>query len=283
MMGKGTGPLLALQLLAAGPLVAQAGIESLFPARPTGWVTDRAGILDPAVAATVEARLNRLRDSTGGEIAVVTLPTVADYAPADVATAIGRGWGVGTAFPIGDPRRNAAAVLLLVPRTAEHRGEVFIGSGDGAEGFLTDARAGQIRDAMLPDLRQGNYSAAVDQGTSLLTDLFARELGSSDSALVRPDSGRESRVGEYVLVLAIIVVVALFAAASSAGGGSSGWGGGGGRSRRSRGGLGSAMGPIIWGSGLGGGRGGGGGFGGGGFGGFGGGGGFSGGGAGGSF
>ncbi len=271
---------LALQL-AALPLAAQSGIAALFPERPTGWVTDQAGILDPAVRQRVEDRLLRLKDSTGGEIAVVTLPTIDDYAPVDVATEIGRRWGVGGAYEIGDPRRNAAAVLLLVPRTDDHRGQVFIGSGDGAEGFLTDARAGRIRDAMLPDLREENYSRAVDVGTTLLTDLFARELGSTDSALVRATPERERGTGAAVLVLAIIIVVAMIAAfADARGGGPPGAGSGRGGWRRS-----SNMGPIIWGgmTGFGGGRSGGGGFGGGGFGGFGGGGGFSGGGAGGSF
>src|SRR3990170_3652761 len=104
----------------------------------------------------------------GAEVAVVTLPTINDRAPVEVAVAIGRAWGVGAKAAIGSQQRNAGVVMLLVPRTSEHKGEIFIASGTGTEGFVTDARSGAIADQMLPALRQGDYGAAVDLGTSVL-------------------------------------------------------------------------------------------------------------------
>ncbi|MEO8478959.1 MAG: TPM domain-containing protein [Gemmatimonadota bacterium] len=261
---------LALQLAATGALAAQSGIESLVPVRPTGMVTDQAGLLTPPMLRTIDDRLVRLRQVTGAEVAVVTLPSIGDQAAVDVTTAIGRSWGVGGAFPIGDARRNAAAVLLVVPRTSEHGGEVFVGSGSGAEGFLTDARAGQIRDAMLPALRDGDYDQAIEIGTALLSDLFARELGSTDSTLIRPEDREERGSGLVVLILIVILIVAILAVMSDGRGGGGPRGPGSGFRRRSRG---SMLGPMIWGGMLGGGS----------HGGFGGGGGFSGGGAGGRF
>ena len=192
------GLVLALQLVTVPGVHAQERLRALVPERPAGMVTDRADLLDATTRDRIEVRLRRLRDSTGGEVAVVTLPGLDGYAPVEVATEIGRQWGVGGAYEIGDPRRNAAAVLLLVPRTPEQRGEVFIGSGTGAEGFLTDARAGEIRDAMLPMLREADYATALDVGTTLLADLFARELGSTDSALVQPRRER-GRAGWVML------------------------------------------------------------------------------------
>ena len=282
-MIKSIGAFVALQLLVAIPATAQ--VQPLFPPRPTGMVTDLAGIIPDEVEVRVNDRLTRLRDSTGGEVAVVTLPGIGDQAASEVAVSIGRTWGVGGSFPIGDPRRNAGVVLLLVPRTGDHAGAVFIAPGQGAEGFLTDARAGQFADAMLPALREGEYGSAVDVGTTLITDLLARELGATDSTLMVERSGRASpgRVVLLVVLFVVIVGAVLVAAAGSSGGGSGG-GFTGGRRRRG----GGWGGPLIWGGsggfggGFGGGGFGGGGFGGGGggFGGFGGGGGFSGGGAG---
>ena len=64
---------------AAGVLAAQdAGVRSLFPARPTGYVTDVAGIIDAASEARITDLAERLRAATGAEIAVVTLPTIGD-------------------------------------------------------------------------------------------------------------------------------------------------------------------------------------------------------------
>ena len=273
-MTKAIGALLALQLAFAPPALGQAALDSIVPDRPAGLVTDVAGVLDAATRARVEARLGRLRDSTGAEVAVVTLDDLRGRAAAEVAVAIGRRWGVGGSFPVGDPRRNAGAVLLLVPRTAGHAGAIDLRSGSGSEGFLTDARAGRILDAVMPSLRDAEYGAAIDRATTLLADLFARELGSADSALVVPSRRvPASRILVFVLVLAIVLALVLVV-----GGVSGGPPRGGGRRRGGWGG------PTIWGGGFGRGGFGHGGFGGGGFGGgfggFGGGGGFSGGGAG---
>lgn len=156
---------------------AAGGIASLFPAQPTGFVTDAANLLDAAARSALEARLQHLQDVTGADIAVVTLPTIGDQAASDVALAIGRAWKVGGKAAIGDKRRNAGAVVLVVPRTADHRGAIFISTGQGLEGAIPDARAGQIRDAMIPALSRGDYGAALDTGTSMMADIIARDLG----------------------------------------------------------------------------------------------------------
>jgi uncharacterized protein len=280
---KVIGTLAALQLtLAVAPLAAQT--EQPFPDRPTGMVTDVAGIIPADVEARITTRLTRLRDSTGGEVAVVTLPSIGDRAAADVALSIGRTWGVGGDYPIGDPRRNAGAVLLVVPRTEDRSGAVYLASGQGTEGFLTDAQAGRIVDAMIPQLRDGDYGGAIELGATLVTDLIARELGATDPDLLveRREHLPAGRILVIVLLVMIIVVAVLVSVGGAGGGGSGGNRASRGHHHRSRS---SWSNPMIWGGGFGGGLGGGfggGGFGGG-FGGFGGGGGFSGGGAGRSF
>ena len=124
--------LLALALQgAAVPLAAQRGaIAELFPARPTGFVTDAAGALDPGAVGRLEALALRLKKATGAELAVVVLPTIGDRAAVDVAVAIGRTWGVGASAEVGDPRRNAGLVILLVARRVEdpYSGHILIAS-----------------------------------------------------------------------------------------------------------------------------------------------------------
>jgi uncharacterized protein len=269
-----------LQLLLAPALVrAQAGIDSLFPPRPAGYVTDVAGAVDATSAAAIDSIAERLRAATGAELAVVTLPTIGEYAAVDVAVAIGRAWGVGRAAEIGDPRRNAGLVVLLVPRREgdPNSGQVFIATGQGLEGFVTDAAAGRVRDLMLPEFRMQQYGAGLLRGTRALAALVARGMGVTDTVLTRSveESGRRpgripSGVIVLVIVLAFLLVPIMFGSAM------------GGRRGRRRGRR-----TVYWGGPgrWGGGGFGGGGFGGGGggFGGFGGGGGFSGGGAGGRF
>jgi len=246
-------------------------IRRLFPARPDSFLTDVARVVDPASAGEINGWAARLRAATGAELAVVTLPTIDDRAPGDVALTIGRTWGVGAKGAIGDSTRNAGLVLLLVPRTAEHRGEIYLSTGRGVEGIVTDATAGRITDLMLPDLQSGQWGPALVLGTRAIVSTVAKGFGVTDSALAAanpwPASGGEgdesggSPVPVFLVVLAIIIIVSAI---------------------RRGGGRGGPM--IFWGGGGGGWSGGGGwGGGGGGFGGFGGGGGFSGGGAGRSF
>ncbi|MDZ4675009.1 MAG: TPM domain-containing protein, partial [Gemmatimonadota bacterium] len=150
---------LGLQLAWSGAVLAQTGVDSLFPARPSGYITDLSQVISGPIAERITAKIQLLRDRTGAEIAVVTLPSIGDRAAVDVAVAIGRVWGVGSAAAVGDARRNAGIVVLLVPRRDDdpNSGQIFIATGQGVEGFVTDAAAGRVRDAMRPSLSRGEY------------------------------------------------------------------------------------------------------------------------------
>jgi len=242
---------------------------------PRGLVNDFAGALDSASIRHMEAVITEVRDKTRGEIAVVTLADIGDRAASDVALQIGRQWGVGPKGAAGDQAKNLGVVVLLVPQKADKpgTGQIFIATGRGAEGFLTDAATGRIRDAMRPFLAQQQYGPGLVVGVDLIAQAFAREFGvtlSNPQYAMPPPA--ESPPQRGFPVGAIVGLLILFLILRGRGGlwlplligAGRGWGGGGGR-----GGFG--------GGGFGGGGGGGG------FGGFGGGGGFSGGGAGGRF
>lgn len=266
------------------------------PPAPRGYapnaadeVVDAAGVLKPATISRLNNIALDVKNKSGGEIAVVTLPDLGGRSVEEVALAIGRQWKLGGAGEIGDRARNAGVVILVVPKetSSDGRGHIRIETGRGAEGFINDARAGEMRDEALPALRAADYDAAIALITQRVAERFATEFNFAlDSALAPPIVERAPRGGSSgippiaVFVLIIVAVVVLSAIAKRQGGGSAmtptmyrrrrrndwWWGGGG------FGGFGGGRGG--WGSGGGGG---------GGFGGFGGGGGFSGGGAGGSW
>jgi uncharacterized protein len=266
--------LLAVLQLTVGTLWAQrSGVDTLFPSQPVGYVNDFASVIDAESRAQMEDLIERLRAAIGAEIAVVTLPSIDNYDPAEVALAIGRKWRVGAKAEIGDPRRNAGIVVLLVPRREgdPNSSHIRIEVGQGLEGIVTDAAAGGVRDVMRPYLVEGKYGPGLLVGIRALSSLIARGYGISDSVLTayRPPAepgGGSPPIGNILPILLFIVFILLASGAMSGG------------RRRRRG--------VYWGGPwIGGGWGSGGGFGGGGggFGGFGGGGGFSGGGAGGRF
>jgi uncharacterized protein len=247
---------------------------------PTGYVDDFAHVIDPASRATMEAVIDRVHAASGGEIVVVTLADIGGRADIEVARDIGRQWKVGAQGAAGDPRRNTSVVLLLVPgrHPGDGKARVAIATGSGAEGFIPDALAGRIRDAIgQQSVSAGSYAAGLVTGVELLAQAYAQEfsfkIADSLAPALPPPAERSHRNpgGMFVNLFVIVGLLILFA----------------GIGRRRRGiGSGLLQGMII-GSMLGGGgrRGGwgGGGFGGGGFGGFGGGGGFGGFGGGGGF
>ena len=114
---KATALLAVLQLTAVALLRAQSpGRRAALPGE-AGGPRQRLRVAGrPCTRRELEDLLTRLRAATGAEVAVVTLPTIDDHDEAEVALAIGRKWGVGAQADIGDQRRNAGLVLLLVPR-----------------------------------------------------------------------------------------------------------------------------------------------------------------------
>jgi uncharacterized protein len=256
---------------------------------PRGLVNDFANVLSADERARIERIAQDVRDKSGGEIAVVTLPDIGERDPGDVALQIGREWRVGLNAQVGDQRRNAGVVILLVPRetSATGRGRLSIQTGQGTEGFITDAEAGDIRregTALLQGAGAGqplDYGPALELMTHRVAERFATEFGFAlDTSLAAaPAVGTRQRSAPQggginpLLLFALFVVVMIVLSSRR---------GRGGRGGRRRGGIYPVFIPPFGGGGFG--RGGGwGSGGGGGFGGFGGGGGFSGGGSSGDF
>jgi uncharacterized protein len=172
-------------------------------------------------------------------------------------------------------------VILVVPKetAADNRGRCWVATGQGTEGFITDATAGEICRTAVPRFMEKDYSGAMLLVTREVAGRFAQEFGFAlDTSLVPREPVPVTRttgggIPPWVIFIIFFVVVSLLNNMARRGR----------RGRRS--GCGGGM-PIIipmgGGFGRGGGGWGGGGFGGGGggFGGFGGGGGFSGGGGG---
>ena len=262
--------LLAALILPQGLMPSSlAAQQPQLPAAPTGFVSDFAGVIPADQAAAMTRLIEIVQAGSQGEIAIVTLPDIAGRDAGNIALELGRAWGVGAKAGIGDRARNAGIVVLLVPRatSTDGNGHIAISVGQGAEGFIPDAVAGDIRREATPYLAAGDYGAGLALITARLAQRYSAEFGFNlDSTLVPKRRQREQGIPPVVFIIAFFILLSVL--------------GGGGRG--GRGGRGGMILPFpMGGGGFGGGGFGGGG--GGGFGGFGGGGGFSGGGSSGSF
>ena len=142
--------------------------------RLTGRVVDRADLLSPSTEATVTERLAAHEDSTGNQIAVLTIPSLEGAVLEPYATRVFRAWGLGEA-----DRDNG--VLLLVARDDR---EVRIEVGYGLEGALTDATADAIiRHEIVPRFRDEDFNGGVLAATDAMLAAVAGEYEA------RPSSG----------------------------------------------------------------------------------------------
>lgn len=252
-----------LALLQAGPQIPP----------PRGLLNDFAGVVPASSAQRIEQVAQDVRAKTGGEMAIVTMSDLGGREPSEIALRIGREWKVGKLSDIGDATRNAGVVILLVPKesAADQRGRCRIETGQGAEGFITDANSGEICREATPYFQRQAYGLGLEVVTMRVAQRFATEFNVTlDTALRAPEvptqARRETRTGGINPVTLLIIFFIIMSIL--------------GRGRR-RGCMPMFLPFPMGGFGGGGFRGGGfGGGGGGGFGGFGGGGGFSGGGGG---
>jgi uncharacterized protein len=235
---------LILICLACSSYVLHA--EKITDIHPQGYVTDLAEVVEPETQQRLEALGKELQDKTGAQIAVVTIRSLEGMPREEYSVDLFRHLGVG------GKNDDRGVLLLLAPSERQYRIEV----GYGLEPVINDARAGDIGRAMVPYLRQNDYSAAVDLAARQIAQLIAADRGvkleTNPRPVASPDVGTgSSGLPSWAPLLIIIGIFILLRALSSSA-----------RGRRRR------RGPRFWWIGpMGGGGWGGGGWGGGGFGG----------------
>jgi uncharacterized protein len=248
----------------AGLVLAVSAVtraEDIKQIRPTGYVTDLAGILKPDTKTKLEALGTELEQKTSAQMAIVTVKSLDGEDIQTYANDLFKQLGVGK------KKEDNGVMLLIAPNDRKYWTEV----GYGLEPIINDARAGDAGRLMTPYFRQGDYSSGVTAAAWQLAKYIADAKGVTLTGAPQLPAAQphreESHLGLWI-VLGIILLIFLFARS----------GGGSNINRRGGGGMGSGwwVGPVIgggWGGGRGGWSSGGGGWGGGGggFGGFGGG------------
>lgn len=133
---------MAGMLVLASQLQAETAVPPL-----TGRVVDRAGMLPGGDAARVEQAILGLEQASGGQMAVLTVPSLSGDSLEDYSIRVADKW------KIGHKGRDDGAILLLVRDGHDMRLEI----GRGWEGPINDARAGDIIRGMVPFFRAGRF------------------------------------------------------------------------------------------------------------------------------
>ena len=139
-------------------LFVNIGIAQQIPARPNPprLVNDFANILSDSEIYALETKLTKYNDTTSTQICVVTVTTLDGTDSNDFAQKLGEKWGVGH-------KENNGAVILVLPKTDEHKGDVAIQVGYGLEPYLPDAVCKRIEvNIMLPAFFENDYFGGIN-------------------------------------------------------------------------------------------------------------------------
>src|ERR1700694_5518661 len=139
--------------------------EDVKKIHPTGYVSDLAGVITPEARTRLEALCAEVEQKTGAQLAIVTVQSREGESGENYAVNLFKQLGVGS------KKDNRGVLLLVAPSERKYRIEV----GYGLEPVINDARAGDTGRAMVPFLRQGDYSSAIETAAWQLAKYIADE------------------------------------------------------------------------------------------------------------
>jgi uncharacterized protein len=180
-----------------------------FPARPEPprLVNDFAGVLSSEQTAALENKLVNFNQNTSNQIAIVTVKSLSGYDKADFAIKLSEKWG------IGQKGKNNGILILVKPKTADERGEVFVSVGYGLEAVVPDAvaREALVGAELLPAFKENDYFRGLDRSTDVLISLTSGEFTADQ--YVNKVNNKESKshgIGGFVIIMIFLGIIFLF-------------------------------------------------------------------------
>ena len=210
-------------LAAAFPLCAAPSAKSL--PKPSGYVSDLAGVVDSDSKEKLETFCTRVEQRLGVQFAIVTVDTVGDTPIEDYALDVFRTWGIGS------KKDNSGVLLLLAVK--DHRNRIQ--TGRGIEPYITDGFAGSTLRSMVPNLRASNYGAALLEGAREMAGQIAQGKGVTfdegtglPARGLQPDAPQTGHFPIQAIIFGVIILIFVLNLFRRGGGGGGYRGGGGG-------------------------------------------------------
>jgi uncharacterized protein len=177
--------------------------------KPQGYVSDFAGVVDPASRQELERYCAAVERQTGAQIALVTLRSLEGEPVEDVANTIFRAWGVG------QKGHNNGILLLLSIADRRSRLEV----GYELEPSLPDGFSGGILREMRPALRANQYGEAFLAAAHHIGSVIAQAKGVQIDTEPRRRIQRDTGGGfPWPILLGVFILFLLMSQGGSSGG-----------------------------------------------------------------
>ena len=170
---------------------------------PPRLVNDIAGILSAQEEAQLEGKLVRFNDTTSTQFAIVIIQALNGYPASEYAFKLGESWGIGEAS-----KNNG--ILMLVALADR---EIFIATGYGLEGALTDALARRIiENDIKPYFREEKYFAGLDRGSDQVIAAVKGEYKDAPAKKRKKDPGKIPIIGLVLIFFFVVFISRIFGA-----------------------------------------------------------------------
>ena len=146
----------------------------------TSPIVDNANLISDGVEQNINNQLQELSNSTGIQLAVLTIPTLEDEVLESYSMKVAETWKLGSA------EKDTGVLLLIALEERSIRIEV----GYGLEGVLTDTKCGLIiRNVIAPEFRNGNYQAGIVNAVNNMVGLVKGDESLVSKRVLNESSG----------------------------------------------------------------------------------------------
>ena len=182
----------------------------------TGPVIDAANLLNASQYNQLDSFLRNLDETTGVQIAVLTVPSMNGVALEEFSIRHAEKWQLG--------QKGVDNGALLVASMEEHA--LRIETGYGTEAALTDAKCAQIiRNILVPNFRDGKYGEGIIEAVNNMAGIITDDESLVSKSVLSESSSSSSSEDDYdtfYIILAVIIFIIIFGGiVSNIGGGGS--------------------------------------------------------------
>ena len=149
----------------------------------TSPIVDNANLISDGVEQNINNQLEELSNSTGIQLAVLTIPTLEGEVLESYSMKVAETWKLGSA------EKDTGVLLLIALEERSIRIEV----GYGLEGVLTDTKCGLIiRNIIAPEFRNGKYQAGIVNAVNNIVGLVKGDESLVSKKVLNESSGDSS-------------------------------------------------------------------------------------------
>lgn len=167
------------------------------PANPHR-VNDIANVLSPETEQRITEYLKAIEEKNGSQIVVLTIPSLNGKSIEEFSLDVAEKW------KLGQKDVDNGVLITLAVKDRKLRIEV----GYGLEGALTDAKSSYIiRNIMVPQLRAGNYDAAIANGVQAVGGIVLGEFDITPQQIKKSQKQNSSGSGFFVIIVIFFIII----------------------------------------------------------------------------